>query len=339
MRGGKRLAVASRPLTSCPRTCLRCFHIASPWGQLCNGRVASPRRPRARHIPRAERAAQAVARGARRAPTERDASDTETFQWDGLALIQRGDEQFINEPHVGGGNPVAFSKGTSYFNDALGTTLGAKKDGKYSAAALTAFGENLSVDSPTPTQNSNFFTGKPYVEGLGHAFLMRNYRAGLAKWQTADPMGYPDGWNQLAYCGNASPCYVDYIGCLDINLFPPHEDIYSYASQYVPNLDSEITVGGHGSARGMAARSVLSLANEIRGLPKYNTDTSVWLYSCNVGNGDFAQKLANELRVTVYAPSSYVWFSSTGYIGIFDRLPNGDIDYSTPGGWLAFRPE
>ena len=31
---------------------------------------------------------------------------------------------------------------------------------------------------------------------------MRNYRAGLAKWQTADPMGYPDGWNQLAYCGN-----------------------------------------------------------------------------------------------------------------------------------------
>ena len=66
-------------------------------------------------------------------------------------------------------------------NDALGTTVGAKRDGQYSAAALTAFGENLSVDSPTPTQNSNFFTGKPYVEGLGHAFLMRNYRASLAK--------------------------------------------------------------------------------------------------------------------------------------------------------------
>ncbi|MBE6381891.1 MAG: hypothetical protein E7049_02625 [Lentisphaerae bacterium] len=45
------------------------------------------------------------------------------------------------------------------FNDALGTTVGAKKDGKYSAAALTAFGEDLTVHSPTPTQNSNFFTG------------------------------------------------------------------------------------------------------------------------------------------------------------------------------------
>ena len=38
-------------------------------------------------------------------------NEPETFQWDGLALIQRGDEQFINEPHVGGGNPVASSKG------------------------------------------------------------------------------------------------------------------------------------------------------------------------------------------------------------------------------------
>ena len=149
------------------------------------------------------------------------ASETETFLWDGLALIQRGDEQFVNEPHVGGGNPVASSKGTSYFNDALGTTVGSwegrapsrpQSGLKYSAAALTAFGENVSVDSPTPTQNSNFFTGKPYVEGLGHAFLMRNYRAGLAKWQTADPMGYPDGWNQLAYCGNNTQCGVDVLG-------------------------------------------------------------------------------------------------------------------------------
>ena len=68
---------------------------------------------------------------------------TETFLWDGLALIQRGDEQFVNEPHVGGGNPVASSKGTSFFNDMLGTTVGSKSNGKYSAAALTAFGEPL----------------------------------------------------------------------------------------------------------------------------------------------------------------------------------------------------
>ena len=33
-----------------------------------------------------------------------------------------------------------------------------------------------------------FFTGKPLVPGLGRVFLMRNYRADLAKWQTADPL-------------------------------------------------------------------------------------------------------------------------------------------------------
>ena len=157
---------------------------------------------------------------------------SESFAWDGLALIQRGDEQFINEPHVGGGNPVASSKGTSYFNDALGTTVGSwegrassrpESGLKYSAAALTAFGENLSVDSPTPTQNSNFFTGKPFAEGLGHAFLMRNYRAGLAKWQTADPMGYPDGWNQLAYCGNGVTSAVDLWGCEAVAYFNLYE--------------------------------------------------------------------------------------------------------------------
>ena len=43
-------------------------------------------------------------------------------------------------------------------------------------------------------------------------FLMRNYRASLAKWQTADPMGYPDGWNQLAYCGNGVTSAVDLWG-------------------------------------------------------------------------------------------------------------------------------
>ena len=125
----------------------------------------------------------------------------EDFEWDGLALVRRGDERFVNEPHPGGGNPVVSSKGVTYLNDALGTTVGARRGARYSAAALTAFGEGGGRHA--------FFTGKPLVEGLGRAFLMRNYRADLAKWQTADPLGYPDGWNQLAYCGN------EVTGCMD----------------------------------------------------------------------------------------------------------------------------
>ena len=118
----------------------------------------------------------------------------------------------------------------SIINDALGTTVGSwegrassrpESGLKYSAAALTAFGEDLTATSaggssrsPFPVARSPFFTGKPYVEGLGHAFLMRNYRAGLAKWQTADPMGYPDGWNQLKYGVNSPSAGIDLFGAV-----------------------------------------------------------------------------------------------------------------------------
>ena len=147
----------------------------------------------------------------------------EDFGWDGLALIRRGDERFVNEPHVGGGNPVASSKGTTYFNDMLGTTVGIwegrassrpKSGRKYTPAALTAFGEDISALGTKHQAPSTFYTGKPEVAGLGHTFLFRNYRASLAKWQTADPMGYPDGWNQLAYCGNVVICSADLLGCV-----------------------------------------------------------------------------------------------------------------------------
>jgi RHS repeat-associated protein len=50
--------------------------------------------------------------------------------------------------------------------------------------------------------DQDFFTGKPDVEGLGYSFLFRNYRADVGKWQTSDPLGYPDGWNNLAYVNN-----------------------------------------------------------------------------------------------------------------------------------------
>ena len=157
---------------------------------------------------------------------------SEGFAWDGLALVRRGDEGFVNEPHVGGGNPVVSSRGAAYFNDVLGTTVGvregrgaARKGAKrrYTAAALTAFGEPVPVAATSHNSNirqfdhsiisAPFFTGKPQVEGLGRVFLYRNYRADLAKWQTADPLGYPDGWNQLAYCGNEVTRLIDFLGC------------------------------------------------------------------------------------------------------------------------------
>ena len=162
---------------------------------------------------------------------------SEDFHWDGLALVRRGDESFVNEPHVGGGNPVVSSKSAAYFNDILGTTVGVregrgaarkKSARRYTAAALTAFGEPVPVAATSHNSNirqfdhsiisSPFFTGKPDVPGLGRVFLFRNYRPGLAKWQTADPLGYPDGWNQLAYCNNWVMGAVDLLGACTVDI-------------------------------------------------------------------------------------------------------------------------
>jgi len=113
----------------------------------------------------------------------------------------------------------------------LGTTLGVKDGDKVTQNSLTAFGESL--NSSLLTENS-FFTGKPYIGELGYAFLFRNYRADQGKWNSQDPvalamalptaadfsknssfvkaLGYPDGWNNLAYVNNNVIMYIDWLG-------------------------------------------------------------------------------------------------------------------------------
>ena len=94
-------------------------------------------------------------------------SDIETFEWNGLKLIERSCTKYINEPHPGGGNPIlAIGENTeTIFTDLLGTCLGFVKDEKYLEITKTSFGANSS-------DKSSFFTGKPYIENLGYAFLM-----------------------------------------------------------------------------------------------------------------------------------------------------------------------
>ena len=135
----------------------------------------------------------------------------ETFEWDGLALIERNGTKYINEPHVGGGNPVLAISDKSteaIFTDILGTSLGKIEENRYSAIDKTSFGADTS-------DKSSFFTGKPYVENIGYAFLFRNYRADMGKWSSQDIIGYPDGWNNFTYCGNKIISYIDLLGCAE----------------------------------------------------------------------------------------------------------------------------
>ncbi len=71
-------------------------------------------------------------------------NDIETFEWDGLALIERNGTKYINEPHPGGGNPILAIGGKdteateTIFTDMLGTSLGKIEENRYSAIAKTS---------------------------------------------------------------------------------------------------------------------------------------------------------------------------------------------------------
>ena len=137
---------------------------------------------------------------------------SEDFLWDGLALIHRGETSFINEPYVTGGNPVMAGDDV-LFNDMLGSTLAVNGN----PVEMTSFGET--------TDKNAFFTGKPMVDELGFAFLFRDYNPNLGKWTTTDPIGYPDGWNNLAYVNNGVTWKFDWVGmCEQVPVMATVED-------------------------------------------------------------------------------------------------------------------
>ncbi|CAN5871367.1 hypothetical protein BH11VER1_BH11VER1_32260 [soil metagenome] len=155
---------------------------------------------------------------------------TESWTWDGLALLSRGDETYVNEPHLTGGVPIIASrpkmKQTALgatkaegdeadeiiLSDYLGTTLDTldaqdteptsslspPPSSLNSSGLLTSYGSSSETSNLEPSTSR--FTGKPYDADLGaHVFPFRNYRSDTGGWTTADPSGFPDGPNQHYY--------------------------------------------------------------------------------------------------------------------------------------------
>ncbi len=56
------------------------------------------------------------------------------------------------------------------------------------------------TDAKSVTQETAFYTGKPYLASTGnYAFKLRSYQPELARWTSEDPSGFPDGANQNRY--------------------------------------------------------------------------------------------------------------------------------------------
>ena len=164
---------------------------------------------------------------------------TEVWVWDGLALIRRGSDIYVNEPHVSGGVPILSKtdEGVRYHeHDFLGTTLWST-DTKGNLVKdyqdTTIFGEG-SIQK----DRSARFTGKPYDEDLqAYVFPYRNYDASTARWRSSDPAGYPDGVNNQFYA--AVPTLESDVSRLWIIAYP---DITAVGSGAIVLSDINSTV-------------------------------------------------------------------------------------------------
>jgi len=258
--------------------------------------------------------------------------ETENFTWDGLALIHRGSNTFINEPYVTGGNPLLSSKGGVMFNDMLGSTLGVNGKQGVDAISMTAFGET--------DDKSAFFTGKPAVGELGFAFLFRNYRAEQGKWQTADPLGYPNGWNNSAYVNNKVTRYIDWLGAYEIEwegTWTQSEKDRVISSMNSTKTRMEILVAQI-TAQENAINSSVSGATELlaklatlkAGLQKTigdinSTTYNLEIYQRNLGSEVEASYWASPVfwyddELTINNGSGYSWFDNGSFQTIFHEL-------------------
>ena len=182
----------------------------------------------------------------------------------------RNGTKYINEPHVGGETTEAI------FTDMLGTSLGKVDKNGYSAIDKTSFGADSS-------DNSSFFTGKPYVKDLGYAFLFRNYRADMGKWLSQDLIGYPDGWNNFAYCCNSVVADFDIYGAAGIN-YITNPTVSGVQSDSVIYSGGNVLVGdntgfyviAHGDKNGISNTPTSGyidfnkIVNDIKNAPGYN---------------------------------------------------------------------
>ena len=137
-----------------------------------------------------------------------DDGSTEIWVWDGLALIRRGNDIYVNEPHVSGGVPIISktAEGVRYYeHDFLGTTLWSTD----TKGNIVKDYQDTTIfcEGSIQKDRSARFTGEPYDEDLqAYVFPYRNYDASTARWRSSDPAGYPDGINQHFYA--SMPTYA-----------------------------------------------------------------------------------------------------------------------------------
>ena len=219
----------------------------------------------------------------------------------------------------------------------------------------TAFGEHAPTADPDGNTISYTFNlrypGQWYdSESKLHYNYFRDYDPSAGRYLQSDPIGHAGGVDGRSYARSSTFRKLDKYGLVDLNYFP---DNYFYWNDISDKADlrstgpSVISVAAHASAFGPQDVDgnpirVEDLAAAIMKTEKYREGVKfVELDACNLGARDYAQRLANIIRIPVVAPNQFVFFRSDGSVFLSEAKMDGYSLAPTEGRkgeWLMFSP-
>lgn len=163
--------------------------------------------------------------------------------------------------------------------------------------------------------------------GAGN-YRQRYYSPDLGRFTSEDPSAFGAGLSLYSYTNNSPTNHVDPFGLrVDKNFFikgvdigPTGVDAWEVAENLPRKYGKGFYIAGHGYPRGAPASAVRDenqdylspqeLAKRIRTFSNWKK-CDVVLLACNTGMGgesSYAQTLARELEVTVFAPDGEIDF-------------------------------
>lgn len=192
----------------------------------------------------------------------------------------------------------------------------------------TAFGDHAATSLVGGFALNLRYPGQYYDAETGlHYNYFRDYDPKIGRYIQADPVRWLGGFTLYGYANSASLKYIDPQGlAADMNLHAIESNLYLDAQAYV-SPDGSYAIAAHGNStyisdhridrkNGLAIypedlAELLERAGWVRGKP-------VTLLICNTGKHlpdgrlNFAQLLANILKVRVYAPNKYIFLRIDG---------------------------
>ena len=231
---------------------------------------------------------------------------------------------------------VGFAADAQYYvNDPLATTVAiTDAAGEIAAIEADAFGAPLAAGE-APSR----YTGKPYDADLGaFVFPYRNYRPEEGRWMSADPSGFPDGVNGVAYAPNLFS-ELDPTGLLSIVAGSSRPVDFANSGVNMTGLEwtAETKKGNRFSVYEM--KSVTNPPPPIPGPLQYdftmNCHGYVYLRGYYIDNSSVGTILADEWTVTDEKHAKIVVYGGSAHsVNVTGRNSSGSITSVTgKNGW------